>query len=98
MGFDVATREVPRVTTVYSDPVCDRCALPLEQVELAEEGTLQCDNALIVRLSGGYGMFCDPLKVSDDFDPEWDKIFCHECAHEVCDFLGIDASSWHSHD
>lgn len=71
--------------------VCSRCDNPLP--EPVEDGPGP-RFALVVRLDGGYGMFCDPgFEDSDD----WARVLCHDCAHELCEFLGLDPRSWHAH-
>lgn len=59
-----------------------------------EEGHEDYDNALLVRLSGGYGLFFD----GNDFH----FILCHDCSHELCElapWLGalINPLASHSH-
>lgn len=40
------------------------------------------DNALIVELFGGYGLFFDSLTSGN-----YTLVFCHDCAHDACDKL-----------
>jgi hypothetical protein len=82
---------------------CDRCHLELVTIPgLTEAGSLQYDNALVVRLEGGYGMFLDPLdtgNVADrrELNRAYDSLLCHECGHALALFLGKDPSNWHTH-
>lgn len=74
----------------YVSDVCSRCdsALP----EPVEDG-LGSEFALLVVLDGGYTMFCDPDVAEEDRR----YVLCHDCGHELCDFLGVDARDWHHH-
>lgn len=53
----------------------------------AEE--LQNEATLI--FTGGYGSFIDA------FDSMPSLLLCHECAHELCEWIGIDPRNWHTH-
>ncbi len=52
----------------------------------------QWDNALVIELQGGYGMFIDPVEgaVRDrsagrlDAQGTLRAVICHECAHRLC--------------
>lgn len=72
---------------------CGRChkLLPLQWPEL--ENPYQTDNELVIEFHGGYGSFTDCL----DDCPADSMRLCHECAHDLCDFLDIDPSYWHTH-
>lgn len=70
--------------------VCSRCDSPLPE---PEEDGLGNAFALAVTLDGGYTMFCDP-EVEDE---ERHYLLCHDCGHELCDFLGVDPRDWHQH-
>lgn len=50
------------------------------------------DNGLTVEFSGSYGEFIDT-----GFDGPVSMILCHECAHALTDWLGMDAKNWHTH-
>lgn len=52
------------------------------------------DNGLHLTFDGGYGEFIDAPFVNDQ---EVKYILCHECAHDLCDWLGVDAHNWHTH-
>jgi hypothetical protein len=41
--------------------------------------------------SGGYGSFIDDLGDMPTLT------VCHECGHELCDWLGVDPRLWHTH-
>jgi len=74
---------------------CYSCGAALEPVfDDGENGTEQWDNALIVRLEGGYGMFIDPLapEPADITKGEISRgecelkvVICHGCAHKACE-------------
>lgn len=84
-----------------SDVLCYRCKKIIprqwpqwqyEELGLTD-GTDQLDNNLSLEFHGGYGMFTDCI-----YNCPADKIIlCHECAHDLCEFLGIDPSNWHTH-
>ena len=90
-------------TGIIDNDRCDRCSLILpRQDNIQQNGSIQYDNALIVRLEGSYGMFVDDLFRDDELDyrnlhPRYDSLLCHECAHELAKFLGKDANNWHTH-
>lgn len=70
--------------------VCARCDSPLPETV----GDLGPKFALILRLDGGFGMFCDP----DPFEEaDWVVLLCHDCGHELTDFLGLNPNGWHVH-
>lgn len=81
---------------------CFVCQKELEPIfpDLFKKGSVQYNNALIVNMAGGYGMFVDPLpqewlSKEDRLDTsEWVKkgrldectaIICHDCAHDLCE-------------
>lgn len=100
MPFTVQRTIRPRPVTVYEDVTCQKCGSELpEQRSIPADGSLQYANNLVVVFEGGYGMFCDPMeRAGDPADPEFTKVLCHECAHALADWLGIDVSNWHTHD
>lgn len=77
---------------------CYACSRELEPEFRGDvDCTYQFDNALWLKLSGGYGMFIDPFT---EKDPE--VVICHNCAHELCDAVPwiktlIDPVHSHSH-
>lgn len=93
-----------RPVTVYRDVRCDRAgcgkALPVQE-GLTDDTGLQYDNALVLQLEGGYGMFTDPEPwlPRDTYDPATTLVLCHECAHELMeDFFGRpEVRNWHTH-
>ena len=52
------------------------------------------DNGLHLTFDGGYGEFIDSWN-PDDTDHYLS--LCHECGHELADWLGIDVRNWHTH-
>lgn len=40
---------------------------------------------------GGYGSF------TDDLGEMATLTICHECGHELCDWIGVDPRNWHTH-
>lgn len=73
---------------------CMRCDEPLTKVfgDQAEWETTQMDNALLVHLEGGYGMFVD--WIFDDWKPKPQShrtfLICHDCAAMLFRFLKAD--------
>jgi len=81
-----------------SDNSCANCSSPLYKDENA--GPTQYDNALRIKVDGGYGMFVESPLFGGP--PNGYMIFCHDCAHELCDkFPGfqelINPYGSHSH-
>lgn len=70
--------------------VCARCDALLPE---SEDG-LGPKHALVVRFDGGYGMFCDPDPFAEE---DWAVVLCHDCGHQLTDFLGMNADEWHQH-
>jgi hypothetical protein len=64
--------------------------------ESLPEGSEQFDNALVICLEGGYGMFVDPAGPEHEGRPDREHgllgmgagsmrvIICHDCAHGLC--------------
>jgi len=80
------------------DRMCDNCERPLYRWPYF--GNTQYDNALIIEVHGGYAMFVESPGMFNG--PDEKLIFCHDCAHELCDkFPGfnelIDSLHSHSH-
>lgn len=74
---------------------CNRCQkiIPLQWDSAKDEHPDQTDNDLSLEFHGGYGQFTDCI-----YDCPADTIrLCHECAHDLCDWLGLDPSTWHTH-
>jgi len=64
-------------------PTCDACGKTLEKVfEDTPPEVLQYDNALHIRIEGGYGEFIDAIDPNRD---AYYSIICHECAHDLCE-------------
>jgi len=108
MGFRRRIEVRPKLTTVYYEVKCEKCAKVLpEQEGFTNEHNLQYDNALILELHGGYGMFIDPVGLESDgddvyppdagFNPATTVILCHECAHDLSLWLGLNPKNWHTH-
>ena len=69
---------------------CQRCKrnVPLKVWRKEVWGT---ENGLELTFDGGYGEFIDAWE-----GPE--KVWlCHECAHDLADWLGLDVRRWHTH-
>lgn len=87
------------------DARCSRCGNGLYLVFPGVSGpTVQYDNALVVSVSGGYGMFVDDMVLNslterDDrgMNTHLERLICHECAHELCVFLKLTPANWHTH-
>lgn len=77
MGFEKIV--VPK-KVMYRNVTCDGCGEALKQVDGVDSEDwdfLQPDDALILYLDGGYGMFIDSIHASEE---ELTKILCCECA------------------
>lgn len=65
------------------------------------ETATNLDNGLVVLLSGGYGEFRDNLGFLGEDDSDiggaFRAFYCHDCAHELCDWMGVNTDHWHSH-
>lgn len=103
MGFDVSVQPKTVQRTVYDNVSCDRCdARPDPIFDAGADGSLQYDNLLVLRFTGGYGMFCDPdasltPRPEAPLDPELTTVLCHDCGHDLADWLGINVAGWHTH-
>ena len=101
MPHTVEYREVLRKTAVYAQATCDKCGRDLLPVFGGEEdGGAQFKDALVLQARGGYGMFLDDYDRNTHLpvDGRYDKIYCHDCGHEICNMLGISAEGWHTCD
>lgn len=67
--------------------ICQKCFKQVPQDEY-----WNTDNGLEVSFSGGYGEFHDDL-----FYGPYEFGLCHECAHELAEWLGLDVHNWHTH-
>lgn len=81
------------------DPHCFRCGADMRHFAVhdvpEDAGTPrgdELDNECHIIFTGGYGSFYDAIggKLPT-------LIICHECAHEMCAWLGIDPRHWHTH-
>lgn len=99
MGFNVRNDMVPSMTTIYTDVTCDKCGKePLRHHGINPASSMQYDNVLLLELHGGYGMFIDPMNYPrEGHDPSTTWILCHECAHALAEWLGVDVHNWHTH-
>lgn len=73
---------------------CDNCQNELKQVfPDMTDVDYQFDNALVIGLFGGYGMFIESARyagepcpvVLKDTGATREIFLCHDCAHELCD-------------
>jgi hypothetical protein len=75
---------------------CAKCKVAL--VYLLEAPAQNLDNVLDVVLTGSYGEFHDDLGFMVE---PWDQSghlrlhLCHDCGHELCDWLELDVDGWH---
>jgi hypothetical protein len=53
---------------------------------------MNTDNGLVLLFSGSYGEFHDDLGSGPH-----SVDLCHECGHDLADWLGIDVGNWHTH-
>lgn len=102
MSYQVVRKDVQVQIPVVENVSCDRCGTAFTTADRAypDNTGLEFRDALVVSLSGGYAMFIDPEPIphagSAFPDPMWDKVLCHTCAHELCDWFGMDVSAEHS--
>jgi hypothetical protein len=73
---------------------CKRCGRDVPVQPHNPNDDWNTDNGLHLSFDGGYGEFVDTPFVADD---ELEHLLCHECAHELCAWLGVDPSNWHTH-
>jgi len=78
---------------IEHDPwVCFKCKQPVVAgFPDGDPATSNSECGLTLRFDGGYGEFIDHLGTKATM------VLCHECAHALCDFLGVDPYNWHSH-
>jgi hypothetical protein len=79
---------------------CDRCQSVISNLAGFPDSMTQFENAAVITISGGYGMFEDFIDKKLDnrgLNQNTQKLICHDCAHKICDFLNIDTSNWHTH-
>lgn len=74
---------------------CSRCTAPL-----IENGCGGYDNALRVKLDGGYSEFVDTIVFSNlqQTRRPLGHILCHSCGHSLMNWLGVKDSeikNWH---
>lgn len=74
---------------------CSRCA-----AKLPETGFGGYDNALRVKLDGGYAEFVDTIVFGRDAQTKFPlgHYLCHQCGHALMMFLGVPEEkieSWH---
>lgn len=99
MPFKKIQVELLQTQTHYTEVACDKCSKPLEKQFITDPRSLQYDNALVLTLDGGYGMFLDDLdRDGTRFNEVFDAILCHDCAHILAAWLGKDPSYWHGHE
>ncbi len=75
----------PRVYASYRNVRCDGCNVELRPVTPTNEdgswSSLQPDDALEIKLIGGYGMAIDPCRT---FEGET-QVFCKDCVRKLCE-------------
>jgi len=54
---------------------------------------MNTDNGLEVHFVGSYGEFIDTAFE----DGSYRVSLCHDCSHDLADWLGIDVHNWHTH-
>jgi DNA-directed RNA polymerase subunit N (RpoN/RPB10) len=76
------------------DPwICFKCKQPVPH-QFPEENHVAYalnDNGLTLSFEGGYGEFIDHIGTQATM------VLCHECAHALAEFLGLDVRNWHTH-
>jgi hypothetical protein len=71
------------------DLTCQKCNKPIPYDE-----HWNTDNGLTLYFSGGYGEFHDDL--GNKGQPQSTDL-CHECGHDLAEWLGLDVRGWHTH-
>ncbi len=73
--------------------ICKKCnqPIPISQHGKTQPGIWGTENGLHMFLDGGYGEFMDA------WDGQVRVDLCHECAHDLADWLGLDVHNWHTH-
>lgn len=74
--------------------ICKKCGKEIPKQPHAPGPYWYTDNGLHLTFDGGYGEFID-APFADDREAKY--ILCHECAHDLCDWLGVDPRNWHTH-
>lgn len=75
--------------------LCQRCHNDIKPVfkDIAEQG----ENALIIKIDGGYAQFIDTFGEEDKEETTF--VLCHKCGHDfMTNFMNIPAekySGWH---
>lgn len=86
MTFVVKEIETKQNVKVYGEYKCDGCYKDIKVTfcdqEVEYSRSFQPDDALIVKLDGGYGCAIDPM-CEDDYK-DLTKIFCKKCLKKLC--------------
>lgn len=79
-------------------PFCHRCgkdmrakAVHTDRIDWPHDSGDEPQNEATILFRGGYGSFIDDLGDVPSVR------LCHECGHELCDWIGIDPRHWHTH-
>lgn len=78
-----------------SPKLCHRCGAdmtyPAVHGEAGAHHGDETSNECNLMFVGGYGSFIDSMGEIPTVT------ICHECAHLLCDWLGVDPRNWHTH-
>lgn len=90
--------DLPETPTTCSRPTCGKSMRggdvhPDYPDHMADE----LDNECTIMFEGGYGSFIDCAFLDNGQTGMPTLTICHECAHELAEWLGIDVSGWHTH-
>ena len=88
----------PELPTTCSRPQCGK-SMRGEDVhpDYPEQMANELQNECTLMFVGGYGSFIDCVFLDGGQTGLPTVRICHECAHELSEWLGIDVSSWHTH-
>lgn len=93
MTFEIQTKSTSKVENVYHNMRCDGCDSLLKNShrhaldgsdEYVCNGALQPDDALILKLEGGYGCAIDPC-CDTSKNQLFIKMFCKTCLKKLCE-------------
>lgn len=86
-------RDLPRMRWAETSHYCFRCSKDMryEAVHGVRDRE-ELSNECTILFAGGYGSFIDCI------DSKFPTLtICHECGHELADWLGLDPRNWHTH-
>lgn len=87
--------KLPRMKWPETPNYCFRCNKDMRESTVRNREPApwgdELDNECTITFSGGYGSFID------SFD-KWPTLtICHECGHQLAEWLGVDCRNYHTH-